>query len=89
MKISGVVPVFNTPPDLLHRCLKSLADQRQGLSGTLLETIIVDDCSNSLETIGAIDEAIQANPGLSLIRNPVNMGVAYSRALGVEKSSGD
>ena len=89
VKICVVVPVFNTPPHLLERCLTSLADQRKGLSNALLETIIVDDCSNVLETIGAIDQAIQANPGFLLIRNNFNMGLAYSRALGAEKASGD
>ena len=80
MQISVIIPVFNRP-DLLVRALQSVANQ------TLppYEVVIVDDGSSP-----PVDESLkEIFPGIKIIRNRRNLGVAAARNLGIEHVRGE
>lgn len=89
MKVSLVIPVCDTLPSLLLRSLRSIGDQRQGLAGVSLQVVIVDDASIAGATIDAVERGASYFPGCLVVRNSARMGLAYSRAVGVVRSSGD
>jgi glycosyltransferase involved in cell wall biosynthesis len=80
-KISIVIPVYNRRADL-ERCLESV----RSVYTEYFETIAVDDGS----TDGSYEFLVRANyPNLTVLRNPANKGVNYTRNRGIEKATGD
>ena len=84
MMLSIIVPVYNTPYDLVKRLMDSVAQQGE----EDLEVIIVDDGSNS--SYGAeIDNLGQDYNFPVQVHHQQNCGVSAARNAGVELSSGD
>lgn len=81
-KISVIVSVYNTEKYIV-KCLDSILAQTY----PNLELVIIDDRSKdkSLEII----EQYQKHQNVIIIKNKVNKGLAYSRNIGLEKSTGE
>ena len=81
-KISVVMPLFNCEKFIL-RAIKSI--QLQNLSN--LEIILIDDkpMDNTLNLINIIQKEDQR---IKIIRNQKNMGILYTRSIGVLMSKG-
>lgn len=80
---SIVVPVYNTPPDLLSKLLASV--QAQWYSNW--ELILADDCSPSEQTrqdLAAIDD-----PRVLVFCLPENRGIAGATNAAIEKAKGE
>lgn len=80
-KVSVIIPVYNKEK-YIYKCIDSVINQ----SYKNLEIIIIDDCSsdNSLNIIcNFMDKRIK------VIKLENNMGVSYSRNIGIKNSSGD
>ena len=81
--VSVVVPVFNTPDELLEACVHSILSQSYGL----LELIIVDDgsarpCSDGLNRIALGDARVS-------VYHLANQGVSAARNYGMAMASGE
>ena len=86
MKVSFIVPVYNTEHQILWICINSilhcLRDQH--------ELILVDDASTSPDTLEFLGKwSSQSRFPVKLIRNPENSGVSYSLNKGIAASGGD
>lgn len=77
-EIAFVVPVFNTRPGYLDDLLASFRLQAPHLS----ELILSDDGSSSPETRAWLDRH-RAEPGVRVVRNAVNRGIAAATNAGV------
>ena len=84
MRLSIIIPVYNTDPAKLQRCLESFSDAPEDI-----EVVIVNDGSDSPGT----NEVLRHN---MLFGNPVfhiveqeNKGVSAARNLGMDASSGE
>jgi len=86
MKISIIVPVYNTPPSLIERCIHSIV--WQSLERSLFEVILVDDCSTDPETAQYL-ATIQDLGAARVVRHTRNLGLALSRKTGVVHASGE
>ncbi|MBA0217466.1 glycosyltransferase family 2 protein [Pectobacterium brasiliense] len=80
--VSIIIPNYNN-----SFYLKSCIDSIQNQSYKNIEIIIVDDCStdNSIEVLKEIQKKYK---NVYLYKNKINMGVSYTRNLGVKKSNG-
>jgi glycosyltransferase involved in cell wall biosynthesis len=82
-KISVIVPVYNS-----QKTIKSALRSIQNQNMIDIEIILINDNSkdNSIEIIENIQKK---DPRIILINNKKNMGILYSRCLGVLKSKGN
>jgi glycosyltransferase involved in cell wall biosynthesis len=82
-KISVIVPVYNSQKSI-KSTLRSILNQNM----IEIEIILINDNSkdNSLEIIENIQKK---DPRIILINNKKNMGILYSRCIGVLKSGGN
>lgn len=82
VKISIIIPLYNTPIDYFRDCLQSIVDQ--GMN-KMIEVIIVDDCST--ENYSEIyNEFLNLN--LTILRPEKNSGPGVCRHMGVDKAVG-
>jgi len=81
--ISIVVPVFNTPADLLDRCVISILDQ----SYNDIELLLVNDGSDRNTSI-QLERLEQSHPNITVL-NQANSGVASARNRGIDNAHGD
>lgn len=87
-KISIIIPIYNVAP-YLERCLKSLSVQSCIKD---LEFIFVEDGStdNSYQILNSSIERFSfIRDNIKIIRNAKNLGVAYSRKIGVLNATAD
>ena len=84
IKVSIIVPVFNTDKKLLTRCLKSLVNQ------TLedIEIILVDDASTSEDTVGILNIYANKYEKIILLTHSVNKKQGGARNSGLEIARG-
>lgn len=83
MKISVIIPVYNTEANKLRRCLKSIVAQ----DFNDFECIIIDD--GSIEDIGKVcDDFAAADSRLRVIHKP-NGGVSSARNAGLDHAKGE
>ena len=82
MDLSIIIPVYNTAPALLCRCLDSV----QGLRGLNLEVILCDDGSGE-ETASFCAEYAATHPQFRYLRKE-NGGVSSARNLGLDHATG-
>ena len=75
-KICIITPVYNTKPSVLKRCLYLLMDNS-------FEVIIVDDCSDDLNTIKVLNTYETYN-NFHILKNPINLGPGESRRAAIE-----
>ena len=80
---SVIIPVYNTPMDLLFRCLDSINKQTY----QQYEIIIVDDGSES-ETAEKLDCITDKYLNIT-VYHIANKGVSYARNYGVSKAKGE
>lgn len=83
-KISIVVPVYNTNPEFLERCIQSIIQQ----SYSNLEIIVVDDGSTNTETLQCIVSFEKTDERLHVIHQ-ANQGASVARKQGVDVATGD
>ena len=81
--ISFVVPVFDTPPRYLDDLLKSFQRQVPGAS----ELVLSDDGSSAAETRRWLDEH-RSLPGVKVVANPMNAGIAQATNAGIAQAVG-
>jgi GT2 family glycosyltransferase len=85
MKISFIVPVYNTDPQILRICINSILHCLQDQH----ELILIDDASTTSETLEFLSRwSSQFEFPVKLIRNPENCGVSYSLNKGIAISQG-
>jgi glycosyltransferase involved in cell wall biosynthesis len=75
MKVSVLVPVFNTEPSELERCISSLLCQRF----EQYEIIIVDDGSVPCPQRDRLIASYSTNPIINCVRHEKNLGLPSAR----------
>ncbi len=80
--ISFIIPVYNTPQNLLIKCIDSIINQ----SDKNFEAIFVDDGSN--EKIAQFLDSYKNSENIFIIHKS-NGGVSSARNVGLEKASGE
>ena len=83
-KVTMIIPVYNTG-ELIKPVLRSIQNQNM----LEIEIILVNDYSNDNKTIKIIEELREEDPRIILINNNKNMGILYSRSIGVLQSKGE
>jgi len=86
MKVTFVVPVFNTHHKLLQICVNSIlhtvADQH--------ELILIDDASTNPKTLEFLDKCRKNDTyNINVLTNNENCGVSYSLNKGISSAKGD
>ena len=82
-KVSIIVPVYNAEK-YLDKCLDSLVNQTY----KNIEIIVIDDKSTD-NSLKVLEEYNKKNSNVVLIKNKKNMGIGYTRNVGIKKSNGD
>jgi GT2 family glycosyltransferase len=82
--ISFVVPVYDTPPTYLDDLLNSFRRQKRGLA----ELVLSDDGSTAETTIAWLKDHAK-EPGLLVVRNEKNGGIAAASNQGIVASRGE
>jgi GT2 family glycosyltransferase len=82
-RVAVVVPVFNAPEELA-RCLRSILRNTNGAA----RLIVVDDASPDPRVAELLAE-LAAVPGVTLLRNPVNLGFSESCNRGIAEAGQD
>ena len=82
-KISVVIPIYNVEK-YLKKCLDSVINQ------TLkeIEIICIDDCSTD-NSLSIIEQYIQFDDRIKLLKNDVNSGASYTRNKGINAANGE
>lgn len=80
--VSVIVPTYNTPDELMRRCVASLLNQTY----TAIELIVVDDGSDS-SCRDCLDE-LEMQDSRMRVLDSGHQGVSHARNLGIEASSG-
>jgi glycosyltransferase involved in cell wall biosynthesis len=83
IKVSVVIPMYNCE-DFILRAVKSV--QFQNI--TNIEIILVDDNSTD-NTLSIVANIMKADKRIHIIKNKNNMGVLFSRSIGVLSSKGE
>ncbi|MGB4592072.1 MAG: glycosyltransferase family 2 protein, partial [Bacteroidales bacterium] len=98
MKVTVIIPVYNTAP-YITRCLKSVLDQTYDN----LEVLLIDDCGtdNSMElAAGLLAQAGYRDTGggsmqadsartFTVLRHPENRGLSAARNTGLKAATGE
>ena len=80
--ISVVMPVYNTPADILAEAVNSILDQ----TFDDFEFIVIDDCSDNKETSEYLDALDDIR--VRKVRNNQNIGITKSLNIGLKLASG-
>ena len=83
VKVSVIVPVYNVE-DYLRECLDSIINQ------TLreIEILCIDDCGTD-NSYNILEEYAKKDDRIKILKNNQNMGVGYSRNIGIKESKGE
>ncbi len=82
--ISVVVPVHDTPPELLETCIQSVV--RQAYENW--ELCICDDASARPETLAALEKWRGADPRIRIVRSDENLHISRASNLAAEQATG-
>ncbi len=82
---SVVVPVYDTPPELLHQCVASVRNQTHAT----WELILVDDASPGPWMAGLLTEIQALDERIRIIRREENGGIAAATNTGIETAEGE
>lgn len=86
MRVSFLVPVYNTDPAILTLCVNSVLKAAAGIH----EVVVVDDASDRADTRAFVDRCEKAGiDGFRIIRNSGNHGVSFSLNQAAHAASGD
>ena len=77
-----MIPVYNS-----EKTIKSTVRSIQNQNMIVIEIILVNDFSN-YKTTKSIKELKKKDPRIKIINNKKNMGIFYSRSIGVLESKG-
>jgi O-antigen biosynthesis protein len=83
-RISILMPVYNTPPDVLAEAIQSVLDQ----SYQDWELCICDDASTSTATISVLKQFRGSDPRLKITRSAENLHIARATNLAAEFATG-
>lgn len=83
--VSVIIPVYNTPANILSESLDSILTQ----AFADYEVLCVDDCSNSLDTINTLDQYEKKYNHLRVISLNNNSGAAQARNIGLSEAYGE
>jgi teichuronic acid biosynthesis glycosyltransferase TuaG len=83
IRVSVVIPCFNCEK-FIGKCLNSVLNQTH----RDLEIIIIDDYSSD-NTYSFLVDFAKKDSRIVLLKNSLNMGVSYSRNLGISNAKGD
>lgn len=84
MKVSVIVPVYNTAPSLLECCIASIGSQE----GVEVETVIVDDGSQP-EVAESCEELLPLCGCSGIVVHQENQGLSEARNKGVDVATGE
>jgi O-antigen biosynthesis protein len=84
IRISIVMPVFNTPPDILEEAIRSVQDQTYAN----WELCVCDDCSDAAATLKVLRQYKGIDPRLKITRSPRNLHIAGATNLAAEFATG-
>lgn len=79
--VSVIIPFYNRKKEL-KRAIKSVLAQTY----KNIELILIDDCSTEKNEF--VENLVLENKNIKYYRNEKNMGVSFSRNVGIEKSNG-
>lgn len=82
MKLSIIIPVYNVEK-YIEECIKSIINQTY----KDLEIICIDDCGND-NSISIVEKYKEKDSRINIIKNSKNMGLGYSRNIGVKYATG-
>ncbi|MBR3180616.1 glycosyltransferase family 2 protein [Candidatus Saccharibacteria bacterium] len=82
-KVSIIIPVYNTSPSLLEKCVESVLSQTY----SNMEILVIDDGSSSEETLKKLSD-FKKNKRIKIIHKD-NSGVSETRNVGIRKAEGD
>ena len=80
--LSVIIPVYNTEK-YLHKCIKSVIDQKHNKT----EIILIEDCSTDSSL--KVCNSFKNNPLVNIIRHKKNLGVSISRNNGILAAKGE
>ena len=80
-----VCPVYDTEPEMLDACVRSVLAQSHGA----FELLLVDDASASEATRKTLQQWEGADPRIRVLRNERNMGIATTTNRGIDEASGE
>ncbi|MGG5209008.1 glycosyltransferase family 2 protein [Chryseobacterium sp. MIQD13] len=83
LKLSIIIPVYNTPLTYVRECLKSIAEAQIRYS---YEVIIVNDGSTDNELVGFLKEYKDSH---AIVIHKENSGVSASRNVGLKQAKGN
>lgn len=83
-KVSIIVPVYNTAPNLLNTCICSILQQTY----SNIEIVIVDDGSECIETVNQYNSLAMKDTRIKLVVQN-NMGTSEARYKGIQYAKGD
>lgn len=84
MDLSIIVPIYNTPKEILNKCFNSIQD---GIKEIQYELLLIDDGSN-IEIANYCKQYARRNQILVKYIRKENGGVSSARNLGIEKACG-
>jgi len=84
VKISVIMPVYNTPSSILNEAIKSVLNQKYDN----WELCICDDCSTSMETVTILNQYRGIDPRIKILRSPKNLHIAGASNFIVEQATG-
>ncbi|NLN84450.1 MAG: glycosyltransferase family 2 protein, partial [Firmicutes bacterium] len=77
MKVSVIVPIYNTEP-YIERCLNSVLQQ----SYNNLELLLIDDCGTDRSMLVASNLLQQSQQNIKILRHEENRGLSAARNTG-------
>ncbi|QDL98669.1 glycosyltransferase [Rhodopseudomonas palustris] len=83
--ISILVPVYNTPPDVLDATIQSVLAQ----TFSDWELCICDDCSTDPQTLSVLDSYKGTDRRIKIVRAPTNLNISRATNLCAEIATGE
>jgi O-antigen biosynthesis protein len=84
LRISVVVPVYNTPPVVLESCIRSVLAQRH----TEWELCMCDDGSQLAGTRAVLQKYVGSDPRIRIVTSDRNLGISGATNLAAEQATG-
>ena len=84
VRISILVPVYNTPPGILEEAIDSVLKQTY----PNWELCLCDDCSDSSATVEILEKYRGIDPRVKIVRSPKNLHIAGATNLAAEFATG-
>ena len=82
--ISVIVPVHNTPPDILRECIQSVLEQDY----VNWELCLCDDASSDPSTLAVVESFRGSDPRIRIVRSLENLHISQATNLAAEQATG-